>query len=600
MNGSVLSAYSGIKSHQFGIDAISNNIANVNTNGYRATSPEFKTLMTQHIDSLGQNTISNDTSVGVVASSNAISTKSGVYRPSDGQFDMAYEGKGWFVVGKNANGEYKIIKDAAEANRQNFFTRDGSFTRDGDGYIVNSSGYYVYGIDLGKIKNGTFDGSASEEDDNKALASNDLKPLQIPAEITYKPVATTKLDLTLNLNPEQDSTTLSDYLSPNDSQINLDLLNNLDINALFGYRKTPLNALKNGSFHISLEKDAQDENGYKIPGEKRDFDFKYGLGGAENNEFKTFGELKQLLKDRANLDLDVIKDSADPSKLRFSLKNNDDSRLTINGDIIDELGLNAAGLELKEGQTHDSQPLYIGTYAAKEQFFDENGKKFQVQSKFYLENNDPNNQTWAVKTQVLDLNNNPIGDEQTSSINFQDSKPNAQNLELTLNEQKIAYSIAGTEDKPTSNRIYEESKITNAENDGKEAGQFEDLKVDENGIIHLYFSNGISKPFGRVGIASFVNDQGLVNVGNNMFEMAQRTGPDGQNKILSGAAILGWDEESGHLKYGRVMYKHLEGSNTDVTRALTDLILMQKGYMMASKAFGAGDDLMKEAINLKR
>ena len=86
-----------------------------------------------------------------------------------------------------------------------------------------------------------------------------------------------------------------------------------------------------------------------------------------------------------------------------------------------------------------------------------------------------------------------------------------------------------------------------------------------------------------------------------MFEITQAINNEGDNKMLSGAPILGWGEENqAQLKFGKVMHKYLESSNTDITNALTNLILMQRGYSMNAKAFGTGDDLIKEAINLKK
>lgn len=598
MNGSLISAYSGIKSHQFGIDAISNNLANVNTNGYRASTPEFKTFMTEHIDSIGPSSVSNDMSVGVATASNAISTKEGNYRPSDGQFDMAYSGKGWFVVGKNVDGDFKVAKNT-QPNGQNFFTRDGSFSRDGEGYIVNSSGYYVYGVDLGKIKDGIFDGSATGEDDQKALLSNDLKPLRIPAEVTYKPVATTKLDLALNLNPSKLSAPLSEYLTQNGSTDEAKL-DSLDMNALFGYKKTPLNAGDNGDLSLELVTNKRDENGFLIIDKHTKVDLKYG---TQPGEFRTFGDLKRLLKEKLDLDLRLARDGDQIKEpMRFEVINNTDSKLTIKGSLSDSLGFNTVGLEMKKGESRSGEPVFIGTYTSGKEISDENGKKYVVQSKFYLESNDPktHSQAWAVRTNVLDKDDKPLGAQIDSTMSFADGLPSSADLELDVNGQKVAYSMNGVGELKSSNHEYEDSKIAKFQNDGKDAGQLEDLKVDENGIIRLYFSNGVDKPMGRVGIAAFVNDQGLRSAGGNMYEMVAGVGPDGQERTLSGGPILGWNNTDGKLKFGKVMYKHLEGSNTDVTRALTDLILMQKGYMMASKAFGAGDDLMKEAINLKR
>lgn len=592
MNGSILSAYSGIKTHQFGIDALSNNIANINTTGYRKTTPEFKTLMSQHIGSVNAPT-SNDVNVGVAAAGNAISTKSGNYRPSDGEFDMAYQGKGWFVVGKNSGGQLSITKDAAQLDGQNFFTRDGSFSRDSDGFLVNSSGFYVYGIDLARIKDGIFDGQMSADDEKKALLGSNLTPLKIPAELRMKPVATTELNLAINLNPAENPVPLANFLMENGA-LDPERLQNLDLNALFTHEKRPLNLEKNGEFKISLQKDEKNDENFLVPGEKREFSFRYG------RDFKTFGELQNLLRENLGLNLELFYENpADPkAPLRFAITGTDGARLTIDGDFMSALGLNAAGLI--DEKTHHSQPLYIGSFATGKEILDENGKKFLVESKFFLTQNSIAGQSWEARTVVKDGAGNIVTPEQKSSIAFKDGVPMGENLTLSVNGNDVAYSFLGSGEQKSTNFDDEESSVRAFHENGVGRGNFSDVKIDENGLIHLYFDNGQDRVFGRVGIAAFMNDQGLQNAGNNMFELTQKIGEDGQARVLSGAPILGWDEETGALKFGKVMHKFLEGSNTDATTALTDLILMQKGYMMASKAFSAGDDLMKEAINLKR
>ena len=108
------------------------------------------------------------------------------------------------------------------------------------------------------------------------------------------------------------------------------------------------------------------------------------------------------------------------------------------------------------------------------------------------------------------------------------------------------------------------------------------------------------EPIGRFGIAAFVNDQGLSKVGGNLFQMNART-INGETAVVSGPPILAW-EDSGYasLKFGRVMDHMLETSNVDTGTALTDLIVYQRGYQMSAKSITTADQLMQEAIQLKR
>ena len=91
MNGTIVNASSGIRTHQFGLDSISNNIANVNTIGYRENIPQFESLFASNLDTLNADSpINNDFNYGATKSSNAISTRSGSYKSSEGEFNIYY------------------------------------------------------------------------------------------------------------------------------------------------------------------------------------------------------------------------------------------------------------------------------------------------------------------------------------------------------------------------------------------------------------------------------------------------------------------------------------------------------------------------------
>ncbi|MDO7253861.1 flagellar hook-basal body complex protein [Helicobacter cappadocius] len=601
MNDTILNSYSGIKTHQFGLDSISNNIANVNTTGYRENIPEFKSLFSTHLESLGgSSAISNDRNFGSSGASNAISTKSGNYHQTDGEFDMAYQGKGWFIVGPNQKGDFKIDKDGYEQKQANYFTRDGAFSRDADGYLVNSEGYYVYGINLDKIKNGVFVSSNDNEKDLKELSDNNLKPLNIPQELKFQPVLTSQVNISVNLNPKSNFQNAQDvFLDPSGKLIE-DKFKNQDMNALANNDEKSLDTSIYDDISFKISKDGKDE----------EYDFKYGSGGEKENEFRTIGDLQKLLKDKTGLDLDVSRDkNGDPKKpLSLSIINNTaDMNLSIGGKMAQILGLNAAEIPLKKGSSQDSNPIKVPFYSTSTEIYDKDGKKFLLKSDYVMQDSGDNkstppiNQKWEVKTAVYDFKGDVMVSKKpvTQTIEF-DSDGNmiADDAEVDFKDNKIKYSLKGSKDYKSSNLAYQDSKLTQVSQDGKPEGALREIRVDSNGIIYLAFSNGVTEAMGRVGIAAFVNDQGLRKVGGNLLEMTSST-VNGDNKLLSGNPILGWNED-GVLKFGKVMYKNLETSNVDVGNALTNLILMQRGYSMNAKAFTTGDDLIKEAINLKK
>ncbi|PAF47311.1 flagellar hook protein FlgE [Helicobacter sp. 12S02634-8] len=602
MNDTILNSYSGIKTHQFGLDSIANNIANINTTGYKENIPEFKSLFATHLDSLNASSItSNDRNFGASGASNAISNKDGNYHQSDGEFDMAYQGKGWFVVGPNKQGSFKIQEDGYEQTQPNYFTRNGSFGRDGDGYLVNSSGYYVYGINLGKIKNGVFTANNDTDKDIQELTSSTLTPLNIPQELKFQPVLTSKVDISINLNPKSGFKNAQDFFLDSEGELLQDRWDKQDINALADNNNEPLDTSLHKTITIAITKNKQTQN----------FEFTYGTQGTDHNEFTTIKDLQTLFKDKTGLDLEVAKDENGKPKTPLSLRitnNSEDMDLSLGGSLAKKLGLQGQDMPFKKGSYQDSNPIKIPAYSTSVEIYDKDGKKFLLQSDYFLTTTDNTNQTppihqkWEVQSAIYEpkdhdmLSKAPIW----QTIEFDpDGKIIAQPITLDFKGNTLEYSLSKSKDYTSTNHPYQDSKLKEATQDGRPEGSLQEVRVDDNGIIYLAFSNGAIEPMGRVGIAAFINDQGLKKIGGNLFEMASST-INGENKLLSGNPLLGWNQEDGQLKFGKVMHKYLETSNVDVGDALTNLILMQRGYSMNAKAFSTGDELIKEAINLKK
>lgn len=599
MNDTILNSYSGMKTHQFGLDSISNNIANVNTNGFKENIPEFKNLFSAQMDALNSNTITNnDRSYGATGASNAISTKNGNYHPSDGQFDVAYMGKGWFVVGEKQDGSFEVKEDGYEMPQPIYFTRNGGFNRDSDGYLVTSSGQYVYGVNLEKIKDGVFTSSPSEQD-LSSLPSGQMQPLQIPQELKFHPVVTTKVDVAVNLNAKSNFKSAQELLVPN-GVIDESRVKSQDVASFADDDGQPFDPRAFRDIIITIKKG---EEGSESEESLR---FTYGSGGASANEFRTIGELMELFKKSG---LELAPTLGARGNLAFSVRNPKAEKieLTIGGALSSRMGISTAAIPLAQDEHIQSKDLKIATYSTALDIYDEDGGKFLLKSEYYLlDAGDPTGtppipQRWLVQSAVYDFNGEFMISKEpvTQELVFdKDGKPQSPPMELDFKDSKITYSITGSDKYTSRNLPYEDSKMLEASQDGKAEGSLKDIRIDENGIIFLAFSNGVSEPMGRLGVVAFVNDQGLKKMGDNVYSLGTNA-LGGQNRVLSGNPILGWNNE-GNLKFGQIKHKYLETSNVDVGNALTNLILYQRGYSMNAKAFNTGDDLVKEAIALKK
>jgi flagellar basal-body rod protein FlgG len=129
-------AASGMQSQQINIDVIANNLANVNTTGFKKSRPDFQDLMYQNLKSVGSpSTNSTEVPSGIqigLGSKAAAVTKvfsAGNITQSGNDLDVAIEGDGFFQI---------IMPDGSTS-----YTRDGAFKKDSQGRIVNSDGYPI-------------------------------------------------------------------------------------------------------------------------------------------------------------------------------------------------------------------------------------------------------------------------------------------------------------------------------------------------------------------------------------------------------------------------------------------------------------------------
>ncbi len=155
---SMFAGVSGLKAHQRKMDVIGNNIANVNTWGYKAYSFNFQdSIYSTSVRSSGGETTTgayggrNPSQVGYGSTMSSISFQytTGAPSPTDNDLDCMIDGTGLFLVGGMVSGQLTAngIKDSGL-----YLSRVGIFSVDNNGYLVDDQKNYVYGYAL---KDGT-------------------------------------------------------------------------------------------------------------------------------------------------------------------------------------------------------------------------------------------------------------------------------------------------------------------------------------------------------------------------------------------------------------------------------------------------------------
>lgn len=138
MMRSLWSGVSGLRVHQVGMDVEGNNIANVNTYGFKYSRVNYSTMFaqtmaiaTQPTDTTGGKN-AKQVGLGVMAAATQRIHSQGSISGTDSNYDVAIEGNGFFLVSN-------------DGGKTRYLTRDGAFNQDAAGNFVNSNGYVVQG-----------------------------------------------------------------------------------------------------------------------------------------------------------------------------------------------------------------------------------------------------------------------------------------------------------------------------------------------------------------------------------------------------------------------------------------------------------------------
>jgi flagellar hook protein FlgE len=154
---SLYSGISGMKVNQIKLDVIGNNVANVGTTAFKSSRTRFQDMLSQNINSalapsLNQGGVNpNKVGLGVKLAGIDSVMSQGYMQPTSRNLDMAVDGEGYFMVSKGPRvfEEGKITLENQEISGTDgsdiFYSRDGSFTLDAEGNLLNSDGLRVLG-----------------------------------------------------------------------------------------------------------------------------------------------------------------------------------------------------------------------------------------------------------------------------------------------------------------------------------------------------------------------------------------------------------------------------------------------------------------------
>lgn len=256
------------------------------------------------------------------------------------------------------------------------------------------------------------------------------------------------------------------------------------------------------------------------------------------------------------------------------------------------------------GSIKESEQLKLSAFSAGLEIFDSLGSKHTLEVQFVKQNTtqDGGNE-WQMIIRVPEPaeinttgegpnniivgtarfnNDGSLASYTPRTINFSPNNGAAPNQQI-----KLSFGTSGSNDGLVSSNSA--STLTGQATDGYASGNLKPdaIRVDEKGNLLGEFTNGKTFAVAKIAMASVANNSGLEEIGGNLFKVTAN----------SGNIVVG---EAGTGGRGEMKTSALEMSNVDLSRALTELIIIQRGYQANSKTISTSDQMLQTLIQLKQ
>lgn len=539
---------SGLGTASTQLDVIGNNIANASTVGFKSGDAEFASLYSAQ---LAQST-NLQVGIGSTTSEVANNFSQGDITVTNEPLNVAINGGGFFQVSNNGAVEY---------------TRDGQFSTNADGYLVNASGYNVQGYALNSTG---------------AVTSTTLENIQLPTN-NIPPQATTSLTMQFNLDSQATTPTVTtfsptnpdSYTSESGTTVYDSLGNPIQLETFFVKAPTA------GVWSVY-----QTANGTAIPSQGTlpattgsastytgsSFTTNTALtavGGSSTNTLLINGSAITISDTSgtgitaADVAAAINADTSISPAVTATVGGNGDIVLTqaINAYPTPTTAIKVTGTEATNffgsgaTSTTGTSSVAAGTAAADGFLgtltFDSAGALSSFANVAGVVSSTPGQITISV----------PAGEGGSAT-------PETIEMNMTGTTQ---YGI-GFDDNTQSENGYTSGSLTG-------------YTISSSGVIQGEYSNGESQPLAQIALVTFNNPGGLTSVGNNDYVQTS----------ASGDPIIG---TPGGTNLGVLQSGAVEASNVDLTNQLVDLITAQRDYQANAQTIKTQQTVDQSLFNL--
>ncbi len=528
---------SGLRAFQTKMDVIGNNIANVNTTGFKSSRVTFSEMLNQTIRSGqgGEDAPQTSMQIGLGVRVSAINRNfsQGSLQQTGIQTDVALEGQGFFMV--------------REGN-QNLLTRSGSFAFNQNGVLVDNAGRSVQGFNADSAGN--------------ILAGGTTNDIQVDFENLFPPQVTENVFISGNLDADTSTFQVLQSLSS---------------------FTTGDGVVANGT--TELNDLAQTTTDF-VAGDQITFDITANDGSTTNVTY-TYADGDTLNDLVAQLNTALSPGEA-------NVKLNDgvlEIRSTQLGDsqlMVDDITMGGTG-QLTLNGFEIAQSGITGTQTMTTTIYDGLGREHTL----IIDYTQSSANVWDYEISFLD------GEQVTSGETGQLIFDEAGNLtsDNTLpvdfdpgNGASPVNFILNLGNPSNGSKLTQYSGIVTANivnQDGFGQGQLVDFNIDGDGYINGIYDNGNNIRLAQLAIGDVPNYDGLETVGSGNF---RTTSSSGNIDILTANNLSSVNINAGFL----------EASNVDLALQFTDMITSQRAYQSNARVITTADELLSEVVNLKR
>ncbi len=546
ISASLFSGITGLQAHGDKMSVLGNNIANVNTVGFKSAKMHFEDAISQDVTTAtGTAQVGRGVQVGAIYADFA----QGSFETTSEATDLAIGGEGFFIV-------------SPKSEETSYYTRAGNFRFDKDGYLTDPHGYVLQGWEVQGDSN-------NQVATNSTVSSTDtVRTIGVPTDIRLEnfqsaPQATSRINMITNLDSSEASRSTSA------SNPYFSLFESWDGTAepplgdsAYGYQSTIKVYDANGSAHNVTT--YFDQVTLSNAGGKKVWEFIVTCDPAEDG---------RIISGTSTF----LNTSAAGLLMTGTMTFNAAGDLTGVSAFTLKSGVGSAGLKTLSNWSlanfsQDGYPVLTANFlSTSNASFTDSTDPTTVEMNFGLTNGDLSG---SGVTQGWNTGSSTIS--------------NAAGLGANITDITRIPNFASATKSALSTTSYDSGSTTLFQSqDGYTAGFLQSVSVSRDGVLTGRYSNGQIQELYVLTIADFNNNWGLRREGGNLFSETRE----------SGDALTGRPNTGGR---GSIASNSLEQSNVDLAVEFVNMITTQRGFQANSKVITTTDSMMGELIQLKR